>query len=102
MISHIKTIEPFFDYVLIKLVTQTRTKEGIIIPGTIEDKNLAEVVAIGPGRKGIEVQSVPDVKPGDKVLIAKYIGTKVVLDGVEHILVKGYDLQAKVELTEEG
>lgn len=70
------------------------TKETNLTIVLKQEQNIAEVVAVGPGREGLPMV----VKPGDMVLLAKYIGVNVVLNGVEHILVKAYDCQAIVEI----
>ena len=90
---------PLGDRVVLKqLVAEETTKSGIVLPGQNKEKpQQAEVVAVGPGGMvdGYEVNMV--VKPGDKVVVAKYAGTEVKLDGVEYAVVRQSDILAIVE-----
>ena len=84
-------VKPLFDRVLIKRVEAAeKVKSGIIIPDTAKEKPLqAEVVAVGNGRlldNGTRVE--PAVKAGDKVLIGKWSGTEVKVDGEELLILK--------------
>jgi chaperonin GroES len=74
------------------------TKSGIILAGNAKEKpQVAEVVAVGPGGlvDGKEVKM--ELKVGDKVLISKYAGTEVKIDGVEYTILRQSDVLAKVE-----
>ena len=61
-------------------------KGGIIIPDTAKEKPLeAEVVALGTGKKAEDGKPIPfEVKSGDRILIGKYSGTDVTIDGDEY------------------
>ena len=91
-------IKPLADRVVIKMLeSEETTKSGIVLPGAAKEKpQLAEVVAVGPGGvvDGKEIRM--EVKVGDKVLMSKYAGTEVKLDGVEYIILKQSDILAKV------
>lgn len=91
-------IKPLADRVVIKMLeSEETTKSGIVLPGAAKEKpQLAEVVAVGPGGviDGKEVKM--EVVVGDKVLMSKYAGTEVKLDGVEYIILKQSDILAKV------
>lgn len=93
------TIKPLGDRVVIKMVeTEETTKSGIVLPGSAKEKpQVAEVISVGPGGivDGKEVQM--QVKIGDKVLISKYSGTEVKMDGVEYTILKQGDILAVVE-----
>jgi chaperonin GroES len=82
-------IRPLGDRVVIKrLESEEKTKGGIIIPDTAKEKPIeGKVVAVGNGKvlKNGKVRA-PAVKEGDRVLIGKYAGTEVKLDGVEHVI----------------
>ena len=82
-------IRPLGDRVVIKrLESEEKTKGGIIIPDTAKEKPIeGKVVAVGNGKvqKNGKVRG-PAVKEGDRVLIGKYSGTEVKLDGVEHVI----------------
>lgn len=93
------TIKPLADNVLIKrLEAQETTKSGIVLPGSAQEKpEVAEVIAVGPGGTVDGKQIEMNVKPGDKVILSKYAGTDVKLDGEEYILVRVADIKAVVE-----
>lgn len=97
------TIRPLADRVVIKSVeAEETTKSGIILTAAAQEKpSIAEVVAVGPGGTvdGKEVEMF--VKVGDKVLISKYSGTEVKVDGVEYSIVRQDDILAVVEDTAE-
>lgn len=93
------TIRPLVDRVVIKSVeAEETTKSGIILTAAAQEKpSIAEIVAVGPGGMvdGKEVKMF--VKVGDKVLISKYSGTEVKIDGVEYSIVRQDDILAVVE-----
>ena len=93
------TIKPLADSVVIKMTeAEDTTKSGIILTANAKEKpQVAEVVAVGPGGvvDGKEVKM--EVKVGDKVLINKYAGTEVKVDGEESIIVRQSDILAIVE-----
>ncbi len=90
---------PLHDRVLVKrLEAEETTKGGIIIPDTAKEKpQEAEVIAVGKGRVSEDGKVVPlDVKKGDKVLIGKYSGTEVTIEGEEHVILKEDEILAKI------
>ncbi len=93
------TIRPLADRVVIKQVeAEETTKSGIILTAAAQEKpSMAEVVAVGPGGMvdGKEVKMF--VKVGEKVLISKYSGTEVKVDGQEYSIVRQDDILAVVE-----
>ena len=93
------TIKPLADRVVIKLVTvEEKTKSGLILTASAQEKpQVAEVVAVGPGGLVDGKEIVMIVKPGDKVITAKYAGTEVKADGVEYNIVRQSDILAIVE-----
>ena len=91
-------VTPLYDRVLLKrLEEQEVVKGGIIIPDTAKEKPLeAEVIAVGKGRiEGDKVVPL-EVKAGDKVLIGKFSGTDVTVDGEEHVIVREEEILAKI------
>ena len=92
-------IKPLGDRVVIKMVeTEETTKSGIVLPGTAKEKpQYAEVVAVGPGGVVDGKEIVMEVKVGDKVLLSKYAGTEVKLDGVEYTILRQNDILAKLD-----
>ena len=93
------TLKPLFDKVVLKQVEAVETtKAGIILPGSAQEKpQVSEVVAVGPGGlvDGKEVKMY--VQKGQKVLISKYSGTEVKVDGVEYTILRQDDILAIVE-----
>ena len=88
-------IRPLGDRVLVKPIEETEVKKGgIIIPDTAKEKpQEGQVVAVGTGKRdenGKHIDFV--VKKGDKVLISKYGGTEVKLDGVAHLIMREDDI----------
>ena len=71
-------IKPLQDRVVVKMTeAEETTKSGIILTGSAKEKpEVAEVIAVGPGKKDVTM----GVNKGDKVLISKYSGTNVKLD----------------------
>ncbi len=93
-------VHPLYDRVLLKrLEEQEVRKSGIIIPDTAKEKpQEAEVIDVGKGRVNDEGKTIPlAVKKGDRVLIGKYSGTEVTVDGVEHIIVREEEILAVIE-----
>ena len=93
------TIKPLFDKVVLKSAeAEETTKSGILLAGSAKEKpQMSEVVAVGPGGLvgGNEVKMT--VKVGDKVIVGKYSGTEVKIDGEEYSIVSQSDILAVVE-----
>ena len=91
-------LQPLSDRVVVKMTeAEETTKSGIILTSTAKEKpQVAEVVAVGPGGlvEGKEVEMT--VKAGDKVIISKYAGTEVKVDGEECVIVRQSDILAIV------
>ena len=89
------TIKPLQDRVVLKMTeAEETTQSGIILSGSAKEKpEVAEVIEVGPGTADV----LMEVKQGNKVLISKYSGTNVKLDGEEYIIVKMEDILAIVE-----
>lgn len=92
-------IKPLADRVVIKMLeAEETTKSGIILAGAAKEKpQVAEVVAVGPGGvvDGKEVKM--ELSVGDKVIMSKYAGTEVKLDGEEYIILGQSDVLAKID-----
>ena len=93
------TVKPLADRVVIRFVeAEETTKSGIILAGAAKEKpQIAEVVAVGPGGMVEGKEIAMYVKVGDKVLISRYGGTEVKLDGIEYTIVRQNDILAVVE-----
>ncbi len=93
-------IKPLGDRVLVKQLEEKEVKKGgIIIPDTAKEKpERAEVKAVGPGKRNDEGKIIPlEVKVGDKVLISKYGGTEVKIDGEEYLIMREDDVVAIIK-----
>ena len=93
------TIKPLADRVVVKAVeAEEKTKGGLILTASAQEKpQVAEIVAIGPG-KVEDGKTVPmTVKVGDRVIASKYAGTTVKFDGVEYTILSEDDIFAIVE-----
>ena len=88
-------ITPIGDRVLVKHIEEKeQVRGGIIIPDSAKEKpQEAEVIALGTGKKDESGKTVAfEVKVGDKVLISKYGGTEVKIEGEKFTLVREDDI----------
>ena len=87
-------LKPMADNVLLKQEEAVEaTRSGIILATATKEKPaIYEVVAVGPGKKDVEML----IKTGDKVVVSKHIGTDVTLDKVDYKFVKQDDILAVV------
>lgn len=92
------SIQPLLDKVVLKIEkTGEATQNGIILPATSKDQPIiANVVARGPGGiiDGKEVKM--SVQTGDKVIVNKYSGTEINLEGQKYLIVRQSDILALV------
>ena len=97
--------KPLHNYVLVKANKEKEevTKSGIILPVVERDKSSenftsGEVVAVGLGKFVNEDRTnVPEVKVGDKVLFALYVGNEIKIDGESFLMMNSNDICAVVE-----
>lgn len=88
-------IQPLGQRVLVKRTeSEEKSAGGLYIPDTAKEKpQEAKVVALGTGGKDEDGKAIEfTVKVGDLVLISKYGGTEVKIDGEEHLLVSESDI----------
>ena len=92
-------IKPLADRVVIKMLeAEETTKGGIILTSSAQEKpQVAGIVAVGPGGVVDGEKVEMEVKVGDKVLISKYAGTEVKVDGVEYTILRQSEVLAIVE-----
>ncbi len=93
-------VRPLADRILVKREDASETvKGGIIIPDTAKEKpQEGKVVAVGSGRIDDNGKRVAlEVKKGDLILMGKYTGTEVKIDGVEHIIMREDEVLAIIE-----
>jgi chaperonin GroES len=90
---------PLHDRVVVRRIqAEEKTKGGIIIPDTAQEKpQEGEVVAVGPGGRDEAGKLIPiDLKGGDRVLFGKWSGTEVKIDGEELLIMKESDIMGVV------
>jgi chaperonin GroES len=90
---------PLHDRVVVRRINaQEKTKGGIIIPDTAQEKpQEGEIIAVGPGGRDDNGKLIPiDVKPGSRVLFGKWSGTEVKLDGEELLIMKESDIMGVI------
>jgi len=88
-------VRPLGDRVLVQQVEEKeQVKNGIIIPDSAKEKpQEATVVAVGSGKRDEKGEKIPfEVKAGDKVLISKYGGTEVKIDGDTYQILREDDI----------
>ena len=87
-------LRPMADNVLLKAhEAPETTASGIILATTNKEKPaIYEVVSVGPGTKDVTMT----VKTGDRVVVGKYTGSEIKLDGVDYKFVKQDDILAVV------
>ena len=94
------TLRPLHDRILARrTVPQDTTKGGLFIPDNAKEKPMeAVVIAVGSGKllDNGTIQAIT-VKAGDRILIGKYTGSDVKLDGQDHIIVSEHDVLAVLE-----
>ncbi len=93
-------IRPLQDRIIVKRIDEEEmSKGGILIPDTAKEKpQQAKVIAVGKGKVNEDGKLQPlDVQKADRVLIGKYSGTEVNIDGEEHLIIREDDVLAILE-----
>lgn len=92
-------LRPLADRVVLKqLEAEEKTKSGLFIATSAQEKpEMYEVIEVGPGGMVDGKEVAMCVKKGNKVLVGKYTGTKVKVDGEEYDIVRQSDILAIVE-----
>jgi chaperonin GroES len=93
-------IRPLHDRILAKRIQEEeKTAGGLFIPDTAKEKPLeAQVIAVGNGKVLEDGKVRPlEVKAGDRVLIGKYSGSEVKINGEEHIILREDDVLAVIQ-----
>ncbi|MBO9324214.1 MAG: co-chaperone GroES [Roseiflexus sp.] len=89
-------VRPLADRVVVKPVErEEKTKGGIYLPDTASKERPMEgtVLAVGEGRIDDNGKRIPmNVKPGDRVVFAKYSGTEFKIDDVEYLILSEKDI----------
>lgn len=93
-------LRPLHNRIVVERVEESEQKAGsIIIPDSAKEKpQQASVIAVGPGKLDNDGKRQPiDVKVGDRVLIGKYSGTDITVDGNEYVILTEDEVLAVVE-----
>src|SRR5438477_8694991 len=95
-------VRPVGDRILVESVQEKENKGkkgGIIIPDTAKEKPMESVViALGTGKINDDGKKIPfEIKKGDRILVSKYGGTEIKLDGKEYKILNSDDVLAVIE-----
>ena len=93
-------LKPIGDRVLVEPVEEKETKKGgIIIPDTAKEKPTEGIVrALGTGKTDDDGKKIPfEIKVGDRVLVSKYGGTEIKLDGKEFKILNSDDILGVID-----
>ena len=91
---------PLHDRIIVKRFEgEAKTKGGIIIPDTAKEKaQEAKVIAVGKGKITDDGKLQPmEVQKGDRILVGKYSGSEIKVDGEEHLIIREDDVLAILE-----
>ena len=94
------SLKPLGDRVIVRAVEEeSTTASGIVLPDTAKEKPMESVVvALGTGKTDDNGKKVPfEVKKGDRVLVSKYGGTEIKLDGKEYKILNSDDILAVID-----
>jgi chaperonin GroES len=90
---------PLHDRVVVRrIAAEEKTKGGIIIPDTAQEKpSQGEIIAVGPGGRDEAGKLLPiDLKIGNRVLFGKWSGNEIKLDGEELLIMKESDIMGVI------
>ncbi len=93
-------VKPLGDRVLVEPAEEKEVKKGgIIIPDSAKEKPTEGIIiALGTGKTDDNGKKVPfEIKKGDRVLVSKYGGTEIKLDGKEYKILNSDDILAVID-----
>ena len=92
-------LKPLADRVILKqFKAEEKTKSGLILAASAQEKpEMFEVVEVGPGGMVDDNEVKMTVAAGDRVIVGKYSGTPLKVDGEEYSIVRQGDILAVVE-----
>ncbi len=94
-------LRPIHDKILVERDEPTaQTAAGIYLPESSKEKpTTATVLAVGDGTLNDKTgERIPlDVKVGDRIILSKWGGTEIKLDGEEYLIINASDVLAIVE-----
>ena len=82
-----------------RIEDEEQVSGGIIIPDSAKEKGQsAKIIAVGPGTKNDDGEIVPlDVKVGETILVGKYAGNDVTVDGNDYVIMTEDEILGVVE-----
>jgi chaperonin GroES len=95
--SCLMKVKPLADKILVRVIEEKKAKKGgIVIPDTAKEKpQEGEVIAVGPGKIDENGKRVHmELKKGDHILMGKYAGTEVKIEGEEYLIMREEDVLA--------
>ncbi len=93
-------IQPLGNRIVAERIEQEdQVSGGIIIPDSAKEKGqTAKIVAAGPGSKNDDGKVIPlDVKAGDTVMIGKYAGNEITVDGSDYVILTEDEILGVIE-----
>jgi chaperonin GroES len=93
-------VRPLYDRILVRRVEEEqKTASGLFIPDTAKEKpQQGVIVAVGNGKLQDDGSLRKlEVKVGDKILFAKYSGSEIKMEGVEHLILREDDILGVIE-----
>ncbi len=92
-------LKPLGDKIVLKfLEAEEKSKGGIILSSSAQEKpQIAEVIAVGPGGIVDGKDVIMELDEGDKVILSKYSGTEVKIDGEKYTICRHSYVLAIVE-----
>ena len=99
-LSMAEQVRPLHDRLIVQLIEESEQQEGgIIIPDTAKEKpQQGKVIAAGKGKVRDDGSIQPlDVKAGDTVLVGKYSGTEIKLDGEDYMIMREDEILGVIE-----
>ena len=93
-------LRPLQDRIIVQRVTAAEQKAGsIIIPDSAKEKpQQAKVIAVGNGKRQENGEVIAlDVKAGDTILVGKYAGHEVSIDGEDYVILREDEVLAVIE-----
>ena len=92
-------LKPLFDKVVLEPIeAEEKTKSGILLPGTAQEKQqIGVIAAVGAGGVIDGKEVVMQVKVGQKVLYAKYSGSEFKYEGKDYVIIRQSDILAIME-----
>jgi chaperonin GroES len=77
-----------------KIKGKKTTRGGIAIPDTVKK---AKVIAVAPGINGETDNRIPmQVKEGDRILMGKYTGAEIKIEGEEYLIISEDEVLAVI------